>query len=276
MNMKIVVDSSSNLRPRAGENVSTVPLKIVTDQREFSDDANLNTAQMLEYIEDYKGRSGTSCPSVGDWLEAFGDAEGVFAIAITSSLSGCYNAAEQAAQVYLEQHPERKVFCMDTLTTGPEMALIVEKLQELIAQGLEFDDITVKIREYSKTTHLTFLLKSVENLAKNGRVSPLVAKAVGFLNIHIVCKASEEGTLQQLHKARGESKGLRMLVSEMEKLGYCGGKVRITHCFNESAAAELRELIRSIAPESDISIAPSTGLCSFYAERGSVMVGFES
>lgn len=275
MNMKIVADSSSNLRPLSGQNLATVPLKIVTDEREFVDDASLNTAEMLEYIEGYHGRSGTSCPNVGEWLEAFGDAEGVFTVSITSSLSGCHNAAQQAAHVYLEQHPQRKVCCLDTLSTGPEMALIAEKLQALIAQGLEFEQIEGEIRAYMKSTHLVFMLRSVENLAKNGRVSPLVAKAVGFLNIHIVAKASDEGTLQQMHKARGEAKGLRMLVSEMEKLGFCGGKVRITHSFNEGAAWELVELIRTIAPEADITVAPSTGLCSYYAERGSVMVGFE-
>lgn len=273
MHMKIVVDSSSNLHPAQG--LEVVPLKIVTDEREYVDDGNLDASEMMAYLQEYKGRSGTSCPNVGEWLEAFGEAEGVFTVSITSNLSGCHNAAQQAAHVYLEQHPERKVCCLDTLSTGPEMALIVEKLQELIAEGLEFDAIESQIRQYMTTTHLVFVLKSVENLAKNGRVSHLVAKAVGFLNIHIVGKASDEGTLQQLHKARGEAKGLRLLVSEMEAMGFRGGKVRISHCANEEAARELVALLKSIAPDADYSIIPSAGLCSYYAEGGSLLVGFE-
>ena len=273
MHMKIVVDSSSNLHPAQG--LEVVPLKIVTDEREYVDDGNLDASEMMAYLQEYKGRSGTSCPNVGEWLEAFGEAEGVFTVSITSNLSGCHNAAQQAAHVYLEQHPERKVCCLDTLSTGPEMALIVEKLQELIAEGLEFDAIESQIRQYMTTTHLVFVLKSVENLAKNGRVSHLVAKAVGFLNIHIVGKASDEGTLQQLHKARGEAKGLRLLVSEMEAMGFRGGKVRISHCFNMEAAQELVTLLKSIAPDADYSIIPSAGLCSYYAEGGSLLVGFE-
>ena len=273
MHMKIVVDSSSNLHPAQG--LEVVPLKIVTDEREYVDDRNLDASEMMAYLQEYNGRSGTSCPNVGEWLEAFGDAEGVFTVSITSNLSGCHNAAQQAAHVYLEQHPERKVCCLDTLSTGPEMALIVEKLQELIAEGLEFEAIESQIRQYMTTTHLVFVLKSVENLAKNGRVSHLVAKAVGFLNIHIVGKASDEGTLQQLHKARGEAKGLRVLVSEMEAMGFRGGKVRISHCANEEAAQELVTLLKSIAPDADYSIIPSAGLCSYYAEGGSLLVGFE-
>lgn len=147
MKYKIVIDSSSNL-PASGSGYTTVPLKIVTDQREFADDGTLNLSDMLTYLEDHKGRSGTACPSVGEWLEAFGDAEYVFAIAITSSLSGCYNAAVQAKAVYEEQHPGRKVCALDTLSTGPEMVLIAEKLQELIGAGLSFEEICGQIRSY--------------------------------------------------------------------------------------------------------------------------------
>ena len=275
MNVKIVADSSANLLEFAGIPYASVPLKIVTDEREFTDDAALDTGVMLEYLESYPGKSGTACPSVGEWLEAFADAEYVFTVAITSNLSGCHNAAVQAKAVYEEQHPERKVCCLDSLSTGPEMVLIVEKLKELLDSGLSFEETEAEIREYMKKTHLMFMLESVDNLAKNGRVSPLIAKAVGFLNIRIVGKASDVGTLQQLHKCRGEKKGLETLLVEMEGHGFTGGKIRINHAHNPSAAQALLNLVQSKYPNIEATINPMTGLCCFYAERGSVMIGFE-
>lgn len=275
MNVKIAADSSANLLVYDGIPYASVPLKIVAGETEFVDDAALNTGDMLTFLEGYSGKSGTACPSVGDWLEAFGDAEYVFTVAITSNLSGCHNAALQAKAVYEEQYPERKVCCLDTLSTGPEMVLIVEKLKELIDSGLSFEEVETQIREYMKKTHLVFMLESVENLAKNGRVSPLIAKAVGFLNIRIVGKASDVGTLQQLHKCRGEKKGLETMLLEMENHGFTGGKVRINHAHNPSAAEALRKLVESRYPNIEATINPMTGLCCFYAERGSVMVGFE-
>ena len=62
---------------------------------------------------------------------------------------------------------------------------------------------------------------------------------------------------------------------EMISRGFNGGKVRITHCLNMESALELKTRLLAKFPAVDISIEPSTGLCSFYAERGSVMVGFE-
>ncbi len=275
MNVKIVADSSANLPNLSGVSYSCVPLKIVTDEREFVDGAALDTAAMVSYLEAYKGRSGTACPSVGDWLEAFGDAEYVFTIAITSNLSGCHNAAMQAKAVYEEQYPQRRVCCLDTLSTGPEMVLIAEKLREFIDEGLDFDAIEEKIREYMKKTHLLFSLESLENLAKNGRVSKVAAKAAGILGIRVVGKASDEGTLQQLHKCRGEKKALSTMLEEMEKHGFTGGKIRLAHGLNEKGAEALLDLIKASYPDVEATIVPFSGLCCFYAERGGIMVGYE-
>ena len=275
MDMKIVVDSSANLPRLEGVSFTAVPLKIVNDQREYTDDEQLDVEAMVEDLSQYKGRTGTACPSVGEWLEAFGDAEGVFTVAITSSLSGSHNAAVQAARVYEDKHPDRRVCCLDTLSTGPEMVLIAEKLRELIAAGLPFDEIREKIHGYMEKTHLLFFLESVDNLAKNGRVSPLIAKAVGFLSIRIVGKASSQGTLQQLHKCRGEKKGLEAMLGEMENLGFRGGKARIAHVCCEALGEQLRSLIQSRWPGAEVMVTKAGGLCSFYAERGGVLVGFE-
>lgn len=272
---KIVADSSCDMTSFAEADFAAAPLKIITNVKEYVDDAGLDVAAMVSDLKEYNGRSSTSCPNTQDWLDAFGDADEVFCVTITSNLSGAYNAAVTAKEAYEAAHPGRKVCVLDSLSTGPEMVLIIEKLKELIDSGLCFAEVESRIREYMKKTHLMFMLECVDNLAKNGRVSPLIAKAVGFLNIRIVGKASDVGTLQQLHKCRGEKKALETLLGEMEKHGFAGGKVRINHAHNPAAAQALLELVRNKYPNIEPTIQPMTGLCCFYAERGSVMIGFE-
>ena len=275
MNVKIVADSSANLPALAGIAYASVPLKILAGEKEYVDNAALDTEQMVSAMEAYQGRSGTACPSVGEWLEAFGDADYVFTIAITSNLSGSHNAAVQAKDMYEEMHPDRHVCCLDSLSTGPEMVLIAEKVRELVDAGLDFDSIEAQVREYMKKTHLLFSLESLENLAKNGRVSKVVAKAAGILGIRVVGKASDVGTLQQMHKCRGEKKALATILEEMEKHGFTGGRIRIAHGLNENGAKEMLKVIEAAYPNVEATIVPFTGLCSFYAERGGIMVGFE-
>ena len=109
MEYKIVMDSAGDLRQMQDANFESVPLKILAGDREFVDDAAVNVEEMVEYMSSYVGKSSTACPSAGEYLDAFGDAEDVYCVTITSGLSGSCNSAQIAAQTYREQHPHRRV-----------------------------------------------------------------------------------------------------------------------------------------------------------------------
>lgn len=276
MKIRIVADSSANLKTDLTRNIISVPLKITAGEKTFVDDENLNVKEMADYLASYNGKSGTACPGTGDWMDAFGDADWVFVITITSNLSGSYNSARVAMEEYLEDHPDCKIHIFDSLSAGPELKLTAEKIEECIAKGMEFDAICEEVHAYMLTTYLEFNLKSLRNLANNGRVSPAVAKLAGMIGLHLVGKASEVGTLEPTDKVRGEKKAIATIAKNMKALGYKGGKVRIDHCLNIEAALKLEELLRSEYPDADIQIEVVGGLCCFYAEVGGLMVGFES
>ena len=273
--IKIVADSSANLLQLQGCAFASAPLKIITAEREFVDDASLNVEEIVEFFDSYKGKSKTSCPNPGDWLETFGDADDIFCVTITSGLSGSYNAAVAAKQMYEVENHGKRVCVIDSLSAGPELILIVEKLQELIAEGLPYEEICTEIQEYTRKTGLLFMLESLKNFAANGRVSPAVAKIVGILGIRIVGKASDQGTLEPMAKCRGEAKSLGKIISHLKEFGLQAGKVRISHCRNEAAAEKLKALIAAEFPKVQTKISQCLGLCSYYAEKGGLLVGFE-
>lgn len=140
---------------------------------------------------------------------------------------------------------------------------------------MAYEEICEKIKKYSEKTGLVFMLKSLRNFANNGRVSPIVAKIVGIAGICIVGKASDAGTLDPTHKVRGEARSLDTLMSDLDRLGYNGGRISIGHCKNESAAKRLSDMIKAKFERIEIEIHKLKGLCSFYAENGGVLVGFE-
>ena len=73
------------------------------------DDGALDVAAMVSWFDGYKGKSKTSCPNSSDWLEAFGDADEVYCVTITSGLSGSYNAACIAKKLYEAENPGKRV-----------------------------------------------------------------------------------------------------------------------------------------------------------------------
>lgn len=274
MKYKIVADSSANLYSLSDVDYESVPLKIITSAAEYVDDEKLDVEKMVSEIKNTKGKSGTSCPNIGDWLSAFEGADYVFAITITSKLSGSYASAEEAAKIYEEAHPGAKVYVIDSLSTGPEMRIIIEFIRDRIKAGHIFEDIRKGVKEKLEHTHLLFSLQSLTNLARNGRVNPAVAKIAGVLGIRIL-GAAKEGVLDPLHKIRGEGKMLEAMFEEMKNRGFNNGKVFIAHCFNTESANILKEKILAEFPKSEIVIGKTGALCSFYAERGGLLVGFE-
>ena len=271
---KLVADSSANVYSMP-LNYANVPLTINTANDEFVDDGTLDVADMVERIRLTKGKSGTSCPNVFNSLRAFEGADGIFAVTITGNLSGSCAACRQAAQDYEQNNPGAKVCVIDSLSAGPELGLILNKLARWIGEGREFEQMVADIAEYMTHTHLSFSLESLTNLARNGRVNPAVAKIAGVLGIRVVGVASDVGTLEPLHKIRGEKKALEALYQDMKDRGYKGGKVRIANCFNEPAGQTLEGLIRSQFPQAEVSHEKCGGLCSFYAEKGGLLVGYE-
>jgi DegV family protein with EDD domain len=230
---------------------------------------------MLDYFLHYKGKSQTACPNPDDWLRAFGDAEEVFCIAITSGLSGSYNAACIAKQIYEGEHPDRRVFVIDSLSAGPELTLMAYKIQELVVSGKSYEEICDYMESYTKNTGLVFMLESLNNFAANGRVPLAVAKIAGVLGIRIVGKASDQGTLEPTDKCRGEAKSLTTILKNLKAAGLRTGKVQIAHCCNEAAALKLKSMLEAELPQVTVDIGINLGLCSYYAERGGLLVGFE-
>ena len=275
----IVSDSSCEIRelenPAPGVQFALVPFKIRVGEREYVDLATLNTQQMLQAMTDYNGASTTACPSPEEWAEYFLQADNVFALTISSNLSGSYNAAQLAAEEYQQENPGKRVFVLDSLSTGPEQRLLAEHLRDLLAEGKEFDEICEEMLRYHKHTHLLFSLESLANLARNGRVKPAVAAVARMLGIRVIGQASDAGDLEVLCKTRGEHGALERMVLEMKAHGLTNGRVHIDHCCNAAAAERLKHMVHAVFPEAKVEVGTCGALCSYYAEYGGLMVGYE-
>ncbi len=272
---RFITDSCSDMIQTEGGNFVSVPLVISTDEKEYVDDEYLDIHEMLDDLSVYKGKSGTACPSVESWLHAFEGADTIFVATMTSALSGTYNSALVAKKIYEHSHPEAKIHVFDTLSAGPELRLLMEKLFSFERAGKTFEEIVRCGEKYLQTTRLFFALKSLHNLAQNGRVNKVIAAAAGALGISVLGTASVEGTLESSAKCRGDKKVIAGMLEEITKAGFQNGKVRISHVENLELAEKLRIALMERFPEAEILIYKARGLCSYYAERGGILVGVE-
>ena len=273
--IKLIADSSCDVLTMEGVDFAIAPLTISTQEKSFVDDASLDVVKMLEYLAAYKGRSFSACPNVEDWLAAYAGAEEIYVVTLSSGVSGTYAAANTAAKLYQEEHPQANIHVFDTLSAGPEVRMLADKLAAYIKAGKSFEEICALGEEAIKKTRIFFALQSFHNFAENGRVNKTVAHLGSLLGIRVMATASQEGTIEITDKCRGEKGMLKRFMERMEEAGYQGGNVYLAHCLAEDVAEKIKESITQKYPAASICIYPTRGLCSFYAEKGGVLLGFE-
>lgn len=278
MSYIIVSDSSSNVFDMHDEHYKTVPLHVMINGVDWPDTPETDLDKFNDELDKAQGGTSTSCPSPEEWLNAFGDVDEVYCFTISHNLSGSFNCAMSAKHIYEEQHPDRHVYVTDSLATGPKMIMMIELLNKLIAQGITGEAAVEKVIEYrNNDTALLFTLQSIKRLADNGRVNPLLVKAIGILDLRIIGQASPEGTIMIAGKHRGAAKVLKGTYKQMLKLGYNGGKIIISHNQNPEDAKALGDMAREqFGSGVEVEIHRTTELCSFYAEKYGYIVGFET
>ena len=279
MKYAVIVDSSCDLviENKTENNIymDRVPLRLRVGEREYVDDFNLDIKSFMEDMKSYHGTSGSAAPSPEEWYNAFRQADEVFAVTISGELSGSYSSASVGKHMALEDEPEKKIHIFDSKSAGAGLTLIVRKIQELIAKEKSFEEIVEAVEEYKTKIKTFFILESIDNLVKNGRVSALSGKLAGMLGIKILGQGSSEGKIELLRKIRGKDAIYKKTVQDMLANGYKGGNLVISQCFNKEKVQFLLDNLREHTEVGKVETMPTSGLCSFYAEMGCIILAYE-
>ena len=281
MTWKIVSDSSCDLRAASFHSGSVafepVPLHIQVGSRTFVDDGALSVPELLEAMGAEKSAASTSCPSPAAFARAFESADRVVCITISSQLSGTYHAACIGREMALEEHPEKKIFVLDSRAASATCALLVRRAQALMEADPEadFEEVCGQLRQYQATLRTCFTLENFDNLIKGGRMRPIVGTLLHSLGIHVIADATPEGTIHVADKARGVNKTYRAITSLMDRSKDCAGaEVLIAHCENLEGALALKRQILQDVPVKSVELLSCRGLTSFYAMEKGLIVGY--
>ena len=273
----IVCDSSCDFKKLETDNPDiryvTVPFVLSGDGRDFVDTDDLDTEEMTTYLESINTSPSSACPAPGLWANEFEDYDQNIALCISKNLSGSFNSVTSAREMTLEEYPDKKIEIIDPLGTGPSLMLVVEKIVDWINEGLNFEEVVRKANEMVEKLNIVFSLCSFENRVRNGRMNRIVGLIATKLNIWGI-GMGVEGRISIVGKAKGVKKMVASIVEQMKKTCIDAHRVIISHCLNPETAEMLRKAIAENFPKIDISVYPTRGLDSFYAERGGLIVGY--
>jgi len=276
--MRIVADSSCDLNDQIKREIeiTLVPLTLSVGDREFRDDATLDVIRMLDEFDSSKEVPKSSCPSPQDFIDAYTPEGSVFVITITAALSGTYNSAVLARELFLQDHPDKFIHVFNSKGASVKETLIALKLDTLIKQKMNENDIVKEVNQYMENMFFYFQLGSLDTMIKNGRISKMKGIIANALNIKPILTVDDNGEVQLVENVRSEKKSIQYIVDLIGKScnNYSERILAISHCEALEKAEKIKAEVANKYAFKEILIIPMRGLSSTYTNRGGIILGY--
>ncbi len=277
MSFKIVVDSCCDLTPAMLRDPCfvKVPLTIRSNGSAFVDDETFDQADLLWAMKQSKTAPSTACPPPQLYLDAYQGADDVYVVTLSALLSGSHNSAEQAKRLSMEDCPERNVHVFNSCSASSGEVLVALKAKELAEQGLPFEQVVLETERFVYRMQTMFVLESLENLRKNGRLTRLQAVLTGALKIKLFMGATPEGEICKLGQALSVKQALSKLVDKAASDPDHPGRVAaVCHCNCPERARDVAEQLRRKCRFQDVLMLEAGGITSVYADDGGIVVAY--
>ncbi len=278
MSYLILADSCTDFTDemKSREEVVKIPLVITVDGENLVDDENLDAMGFLKRMKASKEVPKSACPSPEDYMKHFGDADEIYVVTISDKLSGSYNSAKLALKIYTEEKGESKIHIIDSKAGTAAETLLVHRLLELKDEGNSFEETVRKIEEFNAEKKVKFVLESLDNLRKNGRLTGFKAFVAEALNIKPVLEATEEGIIGKIGQARGINKAHEMLVEYIVKdaTDVENKNIVISHCNNQAGAEKIRDMVLKEKKFKKAYVVMTGGISTMYADDGGIVVSY--
>lgn len=276
MSYKIIGDSCTDLTEelKKDSHIKLVPLSIQIDDFNIIDDDTFDQKDFLKRMKESPNSPKSSCPSPESYMNLFHGEEDIYVVTLSANLSGSHNSAMLAKKLYLEENPHKNIEVFNSCSASVGQTLIVLKIKELVEAGNSFEEVVKQTNEFRDQMKTLFVLESLDNLRKNGRLTNLQAFICSALNIKPLMNATDVGTIEKIDQARGINKALKLLATTLanEVVGASEKILAIAHCNNYERAVFVKEEILKLVKFKDVFIVNGAGITSLYANEGGIIV----
>ena len=278
MSFKIVVDSCCDLTAQMLKDPCfvKVPLTIHSNGSTFVDDDTFDQADLLWSMKQSEQAPSTACPSPQAYLDAYQcGVEDVYVVTLSALLSGSHNSAEQARVLLEEDEPGVNVHVFNSCSAAAGEVLVALKIRELAQSGMPFKKVVREVEQCIYQMQTMFVLETLENLRKNGRLTKLQAVVTGALKIKLFMGATPEGEICKLGQALSMKQALSKLVDKIASdPNHVGRTLVICHCNCKERAEKVKEQILAKCQVGEILVVGAGGITTVYANDGGVVVAY--
>lgn len=279
MGFKIVVDSCCDLTGQMlkDPHFVKVPLTIRSNGSSFIDNETFDQADLLWAMKQSDDAPATACPSPQSYLDAYQglEEEDVYVVTLSALLSGSHNSAEQARMLMEEDHPNKNVYVFNSCSASSGEVLVALKVRELAESGAPFKHVVREVEQFIYQMQTMFVLETLENLRKNGRLTRLQSVITGALKIKLLMAATPEGEICKLGQTLSMKQALSKMVDHMANdPAHAGRTLAICHCNCLDRAFQVKAMAEQRCKFAHILILEAGGITSVYANDGGIVTAY--
>ena len=279
MGFKIVVDSCCDLTGQMLKDPRfiKVPLTIRSNGSSFIDNETFDQADLLWAMKQSEEAPSTACPSPQSYLDAYQgpEEEDVYVVTLSALLSGSHNSAEQARMLMEEDHPNKNVYVFNSCSASSGEVLVALKVRELAESGVPFKHVVREVEQFIYQMQTMFVLETLENLRKNGRLTRLQSVITGALKIKLLMGATPEGEICKLGQTLSMKQALSKMVDHMANdPAHAGRTLAICHCNCLDRAFQVKAMAEQRCKFAHILILEAGGITSVYANDGGIVTAY--
>lgn len=280
MSVKIFSDGSADLPQRILEQlgITLVPLCVHFDHEEHTSD--MEPALFYRKMKEAKELPKTSSPSPHSFYRYFQETEpdeDILCISLSSALSSTYHHALMGKTMMEEDHPGgKRIEVIDSKNASLGLGLVVYKAAKMAKEGHTMQELAQAVRRNVSEVKNYFVLDTLENVVKGGRLDRVRGAIASVLNIKLLMKASEEGTLEVVEKTRGTQNAIKKLIDRIGEAGHDFEKriLGIAHSNCEERAKEVMEMILKRYPFKEVILSEMGPVIGTYAGEGGILVSY--
>lgn len=249
--IRIVTDSTADLSQEILERyqIEMIPLTVTIDEKSYRDKVDITNDDFYRLMQASEKLPTTSQIAPATFVETYtkmanDGVEHIISIHLSSELSGTYQSSVLAADLVKNNVA---VYNIDSRTATIGLGLIVLAAANMVETGMELEDIIVQLQKIVQNTDLYFLIDSLDNLHKGGRIGKASHLFGSLLNIKPILRLND-GVISAHEKVRGNkgNKALEHLIDVLiEKIDpskkvYC----TIGYCDNLEVSQYIQERLQ--------------------------------
>ncbi|HCO29045.1 MAG TPA: DegV family protein, partial [Lachnospiraceae bacterium] len=150
MSYKIVGDSCCDYTTveNKKDTFIQIPLTLDVDGFQIRDDDTFEQIEFLKRVAVSKECPRSACPAPEEYMKAYEQADDIYVVTLSSELSGSYNSAVLAKNLYEEEHGTKNIHVFNSKSASSGQLLICRFIEALAEAGTPFEEVVERVEKY--------------------------------------------------------------------------------------------------------------------------------